>query len=183
MALWPQGRRGHTHWDVLSRPSVAVTDGQKMTRLAHLRKQNTEIDADCSHRDKDGGWQSGGCGCTRRGDMRGRGWIPKAAFTCENGLGVSQRQNIWQVQEMATPGWDYNSKLGEKERNLGSMSHFSLRFLSSLTSSTNISRYWNLFYLTHSLKLPVRLRKVQLLPFHINLFLQRAWNSFFFSHM
>lgn len=114
MALWPQGRRGHTHWDVLSRPSVAVTDGQKMTRLAHLRKQNTEIDADCSHRDKDGGWQSGGCGCTRRGDMRGRGWIPKAAFTCENGLGVSQRQNIWQVQEMATPGWDYNSKLGER---------------------------------------------------------------------
>lgn len=33
--------------------------------------------------------------------MRDDGSIVKAAFTCENGLGVSQRQNVWQVQEMA----------------------------------------------------------------------------------
>lgn len=55
MALWPQGRRGHTppgRADTPSRPSVAVTDGQKTARLAHLGKRNTQIYADCSHGDE-----------------------------------------------------------------------------------------------------------------------------------
>lgn len=69
-----------------------------------------------------GRWQSGWLRV--RAATGSDGWIVKAAVACKNGLGVSQRQRVWQVRETLKPGSDFNSK--QKERAAEGACHVSL---------------------------------------------------------
>lgn len=120
-----QGQEGDTSWDPLGPagarscssqcPSLAVTDGQTapaLTQRTHLRKQSTEIEADCSRWDgvADDSWDVRSCGCECPGRVQRHGITPrraqlesarrsdrsfvKALFICENSLDVSHYQHV-----------------------------------------------------------------------------------------